>query len=513
MSSFNNTILKKITLEDKQIKKCYLDDVLVFSAGNMVSYIVDNGVMGIEEVESGNSCLSPSSIVPMKKGWTFIGWREDTTASDEVLSSKIMDNDPIVLYAVYSQTVALTFKSYDNTEIVHGTRYYNAGGNTKNATITVPEGAPYSGWNWRGWSSAVNKEANAPVAYSNGSTISNLSENNTFYGLYHQGIVCTFYSGSNKAVQATASGTRYYNAYGTVLNAHVSAPTGAAISGWSWRGWSAADVDGADAKVTYANEATISGLTGNAVFYGLYQRTITLSYNGNGNTGGSTSSQTGTRYYNSYGNYKNPSFTLSTNGYTRTAYAFTKWALGSTDGGKYAAGASVTLSEDTIFYALWKQTILLHNVTAYGAYTTGKYGAWTGLSNSKITSKILDEYALYQSGAVSGYGGVQHDNYITWRVDVTDLSTLTVKASHCSYTPGGYWDSILEIVIDGSSTELSRLTISTSGSLLRYIDKSISVAELTGTITIQLRLNGFSNDGITGEAYITPGAWIAFDGY
>ena len=53
--------------------------------------------------------------------------------------------------------------------------------------------------------------------------------------------------------------------------------------------------------------------------YGRYSQTITLSYNGNGASGGSTAAQTGTRYWNT-GNLANPSFALRTNGFTRTGY-------------------------------------------------------------------------------------------------------------------------------------------------------------------------------------------------
>ncbi|MCX4324972.1 MAG: InlB B-repeat-containing protein, partial [Lachnospiraceae bacterium] len=83
------------------------------------------------------------------------------------------------------------------------------------------------------------------------------------------------------------------------------------------------------------------------------QQAVTLSYNGNGATGGSTAAQTGYRYYNSNGQTLNASFSLRANGFTRTSYTFSKWALGSAGGTQYAAGAGVTLAASTIFYALW----------------------------------------------------------------------------------------------------------------------------------------------------------------
>ena len=87
-------------------KKVYVDDVQVFSAGNIVTYYVD-GVAYQEEVECGNSCLSPTSFTPTKDGWEFLGW-SSSVDSTSVLESLVMDSDPITLYAVFK---------YPDTEI------------------------------------------------------------------------------------------------------------------------------------------------------------------------------------------------------------------------------------------------------------------------------------------------------------------------------------------------------------------------------------------------------------
>lgn len=86
--------------------------------------------------------------------------------------------------------------------------------------------------------------------------------------------------------------------------------------------------------------------------YAIFSKTITLSYNGNGATSGSTASQSGNQYYNN-GNYNNPSFSLRSCGFSRTNYSFVNWRMGSASGTAYNAGASVTLSSNTVFYAMW----------------------------------------------------------------------------------------------------------------------------------------------------------------
>lgn len=208
----------KAYLGQFEVYRMYYGNIRVYPNAGNVTYIVDNNVSYIEEVDIDDSCLSPTTFTPTKSGWTFIGWREDTGANGTVLSSKIMDGNDVTLYAVFRQT-------------------------------------------------------------------------------------------------------------------------------------------------------------------------ITLSYNGNGATGGSTSNQIDYRYYNN-GNITNPSFILRSNGFSKTYYTFTKWAMGSVGGTQYSAGANVTLSASTIFYAMWTATIV----------STTKSGSFTGnISNWMGGSKLIPYGCIYSS--------------------------------------------------------------------------------------------------------------------
>lgn len=174
----------KLMCGSQKIKKGLCAQRVIYSSGSICTYHVDTGVVYQEEVDSDASCLAPKTFTPQKAGWSFVGWREDAAANANVLTSKVMKDDPITLYAVFQQT-------------------------------------------------------------------------------------------------------------------------------------------------------------------------ITLSYNGNGSTGGSTATQNGKRYYNSSGNTTNPVFALSPNGFTRSGCTFKKWALNSAGGTQYDAGATVTLAADTTMYAIW----------------------------------------------------------------------------------------------------------------------------------------------------------------
>lgn len=83
--------------------------------------------------------------------------------------------------------------------------------------------------------------------------------------------------------------------------------------------------------------------------YAVFRQTITISYSGNGNTGGSTASQTGYRYYNN-GNIYNPTFTLRSCGFIKTGYVFDKWSNGGT---AYSAGQTITASSNMTMIATY----------------------------------------------------------------------------------------------------------------------------------------------------------------
>lgn len=170
----------------------------------------------------------------------------------------------------------------------------------------------------------------------------------TLYAVFRHTITLTYYNGS--ANPSTANGTRYYN-NGSVQNPAFTL-TPASLSGWSFRGW--ATSSSATAGITY-NTISNTQFTANVTLYAAYSQSITLSYNGNGATGGSTAAESKTRYFNS-GNYSNPAFTVKTNGFSRTGYNFLQWRQGSASGTTVAPGSTLTLTASTTLYAEWKQT-------------------------------------------------------------------------------------------------------------------------------------------------------------
>ena len=302
-------------------------------------------------------------------GWTWRGWSGYGITSAEAVVVAEAGNTlncgdtSRIYYGLYQQTVTATFVSYEKSVAINGLRYYNAAGNVKNASVAAPTGNAYSGWTWRGWSGAGATTADASVNVPNGGTISEVTGNTTFYGLYKKTVTRTFYSMNDTSSKSEpVSGTAYYNAAGTTEKAAIVVPSGGTYTGWSWRGWSGVNVTTADANVVSESGKTIYTLDDGDV-YGLYQQSVTLLYDGNSADSGSVTSQTGTRYYNASGNTKNASFTLASNGYTKGGHKWIAWAQGSASGTQRAAGASVTLSANTTFYAVWEQTYTPYYVT------------------------------------------------------------------------------------------------------------------------------------------------------
>lgn len=111
---------------------------------NTVIYYLDKENIYKEEVEKGNTCLSPKTFIPQKEGWKFIGWREDKNPSKDVLTEKVKEDEVIVLYAIYEKEITLSYNgngATNNTNIstMVSLAYYNGSGNVANPTFIICE--------------------------------------------------------------------------------------------------------------------------------------------------------------------------------------------------------------------------------------------------------------------------------------------------------------------------------------------------------------------------------------
>lgn len=242
---------------------------------------------------------------------------------------------------------------YKSVKVVSGTAI----------SLSSSNAASKSGYTFVGW--RLDKTASSSVQSSITADTSTIN----LYAVYRKSITVTYYNNSTSA--SSTSGYQYYN-NGNITNPSFKL-TQASRSGWTARGWSTSTA--ANGAISYNNGASFTR-DSNVTLYGMYQKTVTLSYNGNGATGGSTASQSGTAYYNSRNVTTNPSFGLRSNGFSRTNYRFVNWRMGSASGTAYNAGATVTLSSNTVFYAYWQLVYTASTLTLWGG---GNYAYNDGL--------------------------------------------------------------------------------------------------------------------------------------
>lgn len=157
---------------------------LVYSAGSVVTYYIDINDSHQEEIDAGATVLSPTSFIPAKEGWEFIGWRKDTVASRDVLDDLNMGDEPIELFAVFQQSVTLSYNANGGSGTITGEtkqRYYN------NNTVSNPEftlssnkfTAP-TGYNFSKWAQG---SASSGTQYTAGTTVT-LSASTIFYAIW-----------------------------------------------------------------------------------------------------------------------------------------------------------------------------------------------------------------------------------------------------------------------------------------------------------------------------------------
>lgn len=187
----------------------------------------------------------------------------------------------------------------------------------------------------------------------------------------------------------------------TIPETFVPSKPGYTFAGW--RSDNSADGDVIDSLIVGTNDITI---------YAVFKKAITVSYNGNNSTGGSTASHTEYIYYNN-GNTVNPTIRLASNGFTRTNGTFYRWAVGSRTGTQYTENGSVTLLEDTTFYAVWslKQT---------GSLTLDCFANKTDTETRTFTYSYIAVPTVTQNLSYK-----QHQSHVT-SVKATSITTTSI---------------------------------------------------------------------------------------
>lgn len=343
-----------------------------------------------------------------------------------------------------------------------------------------------SGYTFKGWSASPN--GTSRIAYSgvSGATTTSSSWSYATYCSYTGG------DSSNKTLTLYAvweyapqySHTLAYNANGgtnapsssTVTNTSStysmtvssSTPT---RTGYTFAGW---NTNSSGTGTNYSAGGSVSvGANATVTLYAKWTPiTYSITYNGNGNTGGSTASQT--KAYDAAINLQN-------NGFTKTGYHFTGWNTASNGAGtSYSAGASYNSNANLALYAQWAINSSTLKVNPNG-------GTW---NNSTVAQTFTQNYNTTKAIPVPTRTG---HTFTGWTRSGTNgsMSSLTGSATYTFGASNGVTDTLtaewkinnytvtyIDVIDSQSGRELGRSTASKPyNSTVRGSDKGSSVAD------------------------------------
>ena len=317
---------------------------LVLSYGTGSGSLAPDSQEGTQYLNSFNSTARANPTLTLagaaaRSGFLFLGWAENSASGTEYSAgASITIAENTVMIALWEELPPVTHVVTYN--------YAENGGTASAVNVNIAEGeeislspqAAKSGWNFVGWNTDKDATEGLDLLAMGGSDVE-------LFAIYSKTITLTFIDyGAGKVTR-----TSTVKLYNKATAATAVPPTQNAYSGWTARGWSTA---------TAANAAPAASFSVSAdtTFYGLYQRTLTVSYNTQGG-GTAPASQTGTQYANSYdiSLRTNPSITLA-GAAAKSGYTFEGWAQGSVSGQKYGAGAAFTPSESVTMHAVWESS-------------------------------------------------------------------------------------------------------------------------------------------------------------
>ncbi len=143
----------------KRVTRIFVGEDRVYAAGVKVTYQIDTGYSlerTVPDKEDAIAIAPPAAL----EGYSFVGWRQDSSAEKKVLSEYIISSEePVTLYAVFKKQMTVGLMPNGGTLTETGAAenftvscYYN-NGNAQSEPATVPA-SPYTRKNMSfcGWS-------------------------------------------------------------------------------------------------------------------------------------------------------------------------------------------------------------------------------------------------------------------------------------------------------------------------------------------------------------------------
>lgn len=350
------------------------------------------------------------STVPTKTNYIFKGWSASPTGTSRIAYSGVSGAT-----TTQSSWSYATYCSY-------------TGGNSSNKTLTL-----YAVW-----------EYNPPT--------------------YTHTLAYNANGGTNAPSSSTVTNTS--STYSMTVSS--STPTRA---GYTFAGWNT-NSSGTGTNYSAGNSVSV-GANATVTLYAKWNPiTYSITYNGNGNTGGSTASQTKTY---------DVAINLQSNGFTKTGYHFTGWNTASNGTGtSYSAGASYNSNANLTLYARWAINSSTLKVNPNG-------GTW---NNSTTTQSFTQNYNTTKAIPVPTRTGY---TFTKWNrsgtngsmTSLTGSSTYTFGASNgvtdtltAEWKVNNYTVTYIDVIDSQSGKELGRSTASKPyNSTVRGADKGSSTTD------------------------------------
>ncbi|MBK8617324.1 MAG: InlB B-repeat-containing protein [Anaerolineales bacterium] len=205
-----------------------------------------------------------------------------------------------------------------------------------------------------------------------------LGASNVNFALTNAPVYTVTYNGNSNDGGTLPTDSTLYNTGNTVNVLFTPLPT---KTGYTFAGWS-------DGSTTYTSGGTTSFSMGSSNVTLTAQWVVTsytVTFDGNGSTGGSTATQTLAT---------GATAALTTNGFSRTGYTFAGWATSAGGAVAYADGANYTMGTA--------------NVTLYAKWTVNQYTISFEENGGSTVTDITDDYGATVSAPTAPIAGHCH---------------------------------------------------------------------------------------------------------
>ncbi len=316
------------------LRKIQLSDTLTYPVKLYLkpqeNYVIAQGVEGYEILKKRDmKKISFVDVTNSEKKWYAVLDKEGENNS-VYLST---ENPEYGCFVYYIKNGAKGTSVTDDNEYEPGDE----------VTVKSGEGLHIDGKIFAGWNT---KADGSGTMYSEGDTFK-IEDDTDLYAIFREKTQYSaeFYSGSAGNKETIAAKMEENIDSGTVI-----APEPELMDGYAFVGWEE-ELQAFDGEIKVGDELTLNG---DASYYGIYEKDITLSYNANdGDVCPDSEAKPGRVHVGREISYKHPNFTVA-GAITRPGYVFAGWNTQKDGGGEhYGAGAQISLESDMTLYAIW----------------------------------------------------------------------------------------------------------------------------------------------------------------